>query len=107
MRTSFSRRSERPLSSTAKVFILLIPLLIITIFAALFTKIFVTLIVCLLIALVLNPAVDYLQSKGINRTISILIIYVIIGGALYGAITIFSPGVIEQAESLNKSFKEI
>lgn len=107
MKTPYSKRSEKPLSSTAKVFILLIPLIIITVFAALFTKIFVTLIVCLLIALVLNPAVDYLQSKGINRTLAILIIYVVIGGILYGAITVFSPGVVEQTESLKKSFKEI
>ncbi len=106
MKAAIHRKAEKPLSGTAKVFILLIPILIITVFAALFTKIFVTLIICLLIALVLNPAVDYLQGHGINRTISILIIYAVIGGLLYAAITIFSPGVIEQAESLKQSVKE-
>ncbi len=106
MKIQSLRKSEKPLSGTAKVFILLIPLLIMTIFAALFSKIFITLIICLLIALVLNPAVDYLQSLGINRTISILIVYVVIGSALYVAISVFSPGISSQAESLNKSFKE-
>lgn len=100
------KKSDKPLSGIAKVFILLIPLLIITIFAALFTKIFITLIICILIALVLNPAVDYLQGLGINRTISILIVYVVIGTVLYVAITVFSPGISVQAESLKKSFKE-
>ncbi len=100
------QKAEKPLSGTAKVFILLIPILLITAFAALFTKIFITLIICLLISLVLNPAVDYLQSRGINRAAAILIIYVIIGSLLYVAITVFSPGVSEQAESLKKSFKE-
>jgi putative permease len=100
------RKPDKPLSGIAKIIILLIPILIITIFAALFTKIFVTLIVCLLIALVLNPAVDYLQSKGINRTLSILIIYIVIGSALYVAVSYFSPGVIEQADSLKQSIKD-
>ena len=99
MKTPSFRKSDKPLSGTAKVFILLIPLLIITLFAALFTKIFVTLIICLLIALVLNPAVDYLQSYGINRTLSILIVYIVIGAALYGAVTYFSPSVVEQADT--------
>jgi predicted PurR-regulated permease PerM len=100
------QKAEKPLSGTAKVFILLIPILLITAFAALFTKIFITLIICLLISLVLNPAVDYLQSLGVNRAAAILIVYVIIGSLLYVAITVFSPGVSEQAESLKKSFKE-
>jgi len=106
MKTPSFRKSDKPLSGTAKVFILLIPLLIITLFAALFTKIFVTLIICLLIALVLNPAVDYLQSYGINRTLSILIVYIVIGAALYGAVTYFSPSVVEQADTLKTSVKE-
>lgn len=106
MKTPSFRKPDKPLSGTAKIFILLIPILIISIFAALFTKIFVTLIICLLIALVLNPAVDYLQGFGINRTLSILIVYVVIGAALYGAFTFFSPGVVEQADSLKTSVKE-
>ncbi len=106
MKVHSLQKAEKPLSGTAKVFILLIPVLIITAFAALFTKIFITLIICLLISLVLNPAVDYLQSLGINRAAAILIVYVIIGSLLYVAITVFSPGVSEQAESLKKSFKE-
>jgi putative permease len=100
------KKPDKPLSGIAKVFILLIPLLIITVFAALFSKIFITLIICILIALVLNPAVDYFQSLAINRTISILIVYVIISAVLYVAITVFSPSVSDQAESLKKSFKE-
>jgi predicted PurR-regulated permease PerM len=106
MKVPSLQKAEKPLSGTAKVFILLIPVLLITAFAALFTKIFITLIICLLISLVLNPAVDYLQSLGINRAAAILIVYVIIGSLLYVAITVFSPGVSEQAESLKKSFKE-
>lgn len=100
------KKPDKPLSGTAKVFILLIPLLIITIFAALFTKIFITLIICLLIALVLSPAVDYLQGLGLNRTISILAVYIVLGAVIYGAVTVFSPSISDQAESLQKSFKE-
>ncbi len=97
---------NKQISNFTKTFILLIPLIIIGIFAALFTNIFVTLIVCLLLALVLNPVVDYIQSKGINRTIAILIVYAVLAVALYFAFKLVMPGVSDQALSLKKSFKE-
>ena len=99
-------RQNKQLSNFTKTFILLIPLIIIAIFAAFFTNIFITLIICLLLALILNPIVDYIQSKGINRTIAILIVYAVLAIALYFAFKLIIPNVSEQAVSIHKSFKE-
>ena len=99
-------RTYRPLSWTAKIFILLIPLLVITAFIAFFTDIFIMLIVCLLFALVLNPVVDFTQSRGISRTLSILIVYVVIGIIIYGAITLIIPSIVQQSTELQQSYKE-
>lgn len=100
-------RANKPLSGMAKFFILLIPLLIITIFAALFTNIFITLIICLLIALILNPLVDYFESLGLNRTLSILLIYVLITVVIVITVDLFMPSIVEQASSLKASYKEL
>lgn len=100
-------RANKPLSGIAKVFILLIPLLIITVFAAFFTGIFITLLICLLIALILNPAVDSLESLGINRTFSILIIFVIIGAFIYTVVSLFLPNIIGQIDSLKIAYREL
>lgn len=100
-------KSSRPLSSTAKIFILLIPLLIIAAFVTFFTDIFIVLIICLLFALVLNPVIDYTQSLGITRWLSILIVYAIIGVILYASVTIIAPSVVQQGSELQKSYKEI
>jgi uncharacterized membrane protein (DUF441 family) len=97
-------KAIKPLSGTAKFFILLIPLILITLFAAVFTDIFITLVFCVLLALVLNPAVDYLESKGINRTIAILLVYVIQGLLQSDRQFIYSQ-YCDEATSLT-SFKE-
>lgn len=99
-------RDIKPLSGVAKVFILLIPLLIIAAFVTFFTGIFVALLICLLIALVLNPFVDYIQGSGLNRSFSILIVYAVIGVMMYSLVNLLAPSFIEQSESLQKSYKE-
>ncbi len=97
---------NRPLSGLNKFFILLIPLLIISVFAALFTNIFITLIFCLLIALILNPFVDLLESKGIKRSISILIVYAIITFLVILVFQLFIPNIVQEASSLKMYYKE-
>lgn len=99
-------RANKPLSGTAKIFILLIPVLVIAAFAAFFTDVFIMLIFCVLIALVLNPVVDFIESLGVGRSLSILIVYAMIFLLGYLAFQLVVPGVVEQGESLQKSFKE-
>lgn len=94
----------KPLSGVAKVFILLIPLLIIAAFIAFFTDIFIALVMCLLFALVLNPFI-IIQGFGIGRSLSILIVYAVIGVGLYFTINMIAPSFIEQSDSLIKSYK--
>lgn len=99
-------RDTKQLSGMAKVFILLIPILIITAFIAFFTDIFIALIICLLFALVLSPLVDFLQGFGIGRSISILIVYAVIGVVLFSVVNLLAPSLIAQSDSLQKSYKE-
>jgi predicted PurR-regulated permease PerM len=99
-------RDTKQLSGMAKVFILLIPILIITAFIAFFTDIFIALIICLLFALVLNPFVDFLQGFGIGRSFSILIVYAVIGVLLYSVVNLLAPSIIEQSDSLKRSYNE-
>ncbi len=96
----------KPLSGLTKFFILLIPALIIAAFVAFFTDIFIALVLCLLFALVLSPFVDFIQGFGFGRSVSILIVYVVIGFALYFSFNMITPAFIEQSESLTKSYKE-
>src|SRR5688572_26103244 len=95
-------KSVKPLSGVAKVFILLIPLLVIAAFAAFFADIFIMLILCILFALVLNPIVDFIEGKGIGRSLSILIVYAGIGLIGYVIFQLFVPDMIEQGASLQK-----
>lgn len=99
-------KPNKPLSGIAKVFILLIPLLVITAFAAFFTDIFIMLILCILFSLVLNPVVDFIEGKGLNRSLAILIVFAGIGLIGYLAFLVIIPDVVEQGASLQESYKE-
>ena len=100
-------KAEKPLSGITKVFILLIPVLIMAVFVAFFTNIFITLLICLLLALILSPLVDYLQSYVLSRTLAIVLVYVVIGVLMYYAIMLIIPNVTEQADSLKTNYKEL
>lgn len=106
MNENISEKQDKPLTSITKAFILLIPLILITLFAALFTNVFITLIIALLLALVLNPLVDYLESIGVNRSISILIVFLLIAVIIYIIVHLFVPDIVEQSASLKASYKE-
>ena len=106
MKKNISIKQSKQLSGVSKVFILLIPILIIAAFVAFFTDVFIALIICLLFALVLNPFVDFLQGFVINRSLSILIVYAIIGVLVYSVVNLFVPSIVEQSDSLQKSYKE-
>lgn len=99
-------RESKPLSSVSKIFILLIPVLVVAAFIAFFTEIFIALIICLLFALVLNPLVDLIQGFGLNRSLTILLVYAVIGLVLYSAFSLVAPSIIEQSESITSSYKE-
>lgn len=103
---TLTSKTQKPLSTFSKVLILLIPLISIAIFIAFFTDLFVTLVICLLLALVLNPFVDFIESAGLNRIISILIVYVVIGVGIYFLALFIAPRITEQASSLRESIKE-
>lgn len=99
-------RQTKQLSGVAKVFILLIPLLTIAGFIAFFTDVFIAFIICLLFALVLSPLVDFIQGLGLGRSLSILVVYAIIGIALYFIFNLIAPSFVEQSDSLRQSYKE-
>lgn len=106
MQTAAIKPAPKPLGTISKLFILLFPVLLIFAFAALFTSIFITLIFCLLISLVLNPIVDFLESKHINRSVAILLVYALIILLLTFLFRLVLPDMTQQANSFSQAFKE-
>lgn len=100
------KRANKPLTTLSKIILLLIPILLILAFAALFTNVFIVLVISILIALVLNPFVDRLESVGLNRSLSILCVYVVVAFVLTIVFQLVIPDITGQAKSLSHSFKE-
>ncbi|MCX7877233.1 MAG: AI-2E family transporter [Ignavibacteria bacterium] len=96
----------KPLGGPAKFIILFIPLFIIAAFIAFFTDIFIVFVICILVSLVLNPFVDFFQRRGLNRSLSIVLVYLVVGFSGYFLFQLIIPDIISQGESLQRSYNE-
>lgn len=81
--------------------------LILGVAAVFYWNILSSVIAGIIFAFILNPAVSYIQSYGVSRTLSIIAIYLLIGLSLVITMIFVVPKVISQGESifsyLNKS----
>ncbi|MCX7797413.1 MAG: AI-2E family transporter [Melioribacter sp.] len=81
----------------------LIPLILITFLICLiyiFTDIIVILIVSLLISMIFNPAVDYIEKKGFNRTVSVLFVFSLVGFLVVISMAYILPKIYNQMNSI-------
>jgi predicted PurR-regulated permease PerM len=70
-----------------------------------YRTIFSYILVSLIFAYILNPAVVFLENRGLSRTFSILIIYIGLALLIAWGVNSLLPQVIKQAESLLAVFK--
>ncbi len=82
-------------------------LLLLGVAAVFYWNILSSVIAGIIFAFILNPAVSYIQSYGVSRTLAIIAIYLLIGLSLVVTMIFVVPKVISQGESifsyLNKS----
>lgn len=75
-------------------------LLLIGVASVFYWNILSTVIAGIIFAFILNPAVSYIESYGVNRTLSIISIYVVIALSLVVAMIFVVPKVLSQGESI-------
>jgi len=62
--------------------------------------VFFMIIISWLLAMIVNPLVDYLESKGLNRALAIVIVIFIILGCIVGLMALVVPAVMSAIDSL-------
>lgn len=65
----------------------------------------VMMVIALLLAVLLNPAVDFMESRGIHRGIAILITMLMIIGIIAFTVSLIIPGIISAVESLSSKLQ--
>ena len=62
-------------------------------------------VIALLLAMLLNPAVDFMESRGINRGLAIVFTMLLILGAIAFTVSLIIPGIISAVESLTSKLQ--
>lgn len=71
-----------------------------------FIDILLILAISVLISFILNPVVHFVELRGVNRTLSIFIIFIAFGFVLYWGISFLAEHIYFQMESLSASLNE-
>ncbi len=62
-------------------------------------------VIALLLAMLLNPAVDFMESRGINRGLAIVFTMLLILSAIAFTVSLIIPGIISAVESLTSKLQ--
>ncbi len=72
----------------------------------LFSDILAMLAIAILISFIFNPIVDFLEKRGFNRMLSVLIVFLLAGLLITWGISFFVPKVISQLNNLTDKLTE-
>ena len=84
-----------------KVFVVTLALMGMIFALSLLGQVFLLLTISLVLTMVLRPVIDYFENNGIPRPAGILMMYVVIGGAVFFAFISIYPIVVFQVSSLS------
>ncbi len=75
-------------------------------FSILFFDLLVMLTIAILIAMIFNPLVSILERYGLNRSLSVLIVFIVVGFLLIWGISYFIPTLVTQMNAIAKNVNQ-
>lgn len=84
-----------------RIFLIILGIIALIVVFPYVRSVVVMFVISMLLAVLLTPVVDFLESRGINRGLAILIIMVLILGIIVFLFSLVIPGIIRAAESLS------
>lgn len=71
-----------------------------------FADILAMLAVSILIAMIFSPVVDFLQKSGLNRLLSVLIVFLLVGFLIFGGVSYLMPKILGQLDTLTNTLTQ-
>lgn len=71
-----------------------------------FIDIFAMLAVSILIAMIFSPVVEFLEERGLNRLLSVIIVFVLVGLLTFSSLSYLLPKILEQLDTLNNTLTQ-
>ncbi|HTR80150.1 MAG TPA: AI-2E family transporter [Bacteroidota bacterium] len=104
---SFPKTAEESfLSRRWKVFLVTASVALPIAFLALFNNVFLILVISVAATMVFNPVVDFFEQKGVARPVSIIAIYLIVGGLVAAGLMNLYGIIVHQAEGFTSSLDD-
>ncbi|MCL5267845.1 MAG: AI-2E family transporter [Bacteroidetes bacterium] len=91
--------------SSFKVSVLVIGLLVAIWLLTLLGVVFILLLLALIMTYLLSPVIDLLETRGLNRVVSILLVYFVIAILIVGLLQTLLPPLIGQVASLEEAIR--
>ncbi|MGC9364977.1 MAG: AI-2E family transporter [Fidelibacterota bacterium] len=88
-----------------RVFAILLGIAVVIVVFPYVKSVLVMFVFALLLAVLLNPVVDFLESHGVHRGVSILITMLLIVGIIAFTVSLIIPGIIRAVESLSSKLQ--
>lgn len=71
-----------------------------------FLDIIIVLIISVLVALIFNPLVTFFEKNGVNRLVSVLLVFTLMGVFLFFGLSVFIPKIVSQMNSIAANINE-
>lgn len=88
--------TDQTISKISKISAIIITLIILLYLSYIFLDIILMIVVSILIAMIFNPLVLILEKNGVNRLLSVLIVFLGCGGAVIIGFSVFVPKIVSQ-----------
>jgi len=98
--------TDQAISKISKIAVIIISIIIGLYLSYLFLDIILMITVSILIAMIFNPLVLILEKNGVNRLLSVLIVFLGCGGAIVVGFSIFIPKLIFQLNMIAQNFNQ-
>ncbi len=90
----------------AKALMLLVVVGLSLYFSVLFWDLLVMLAIAILIAMIFNPVVSILERYGLSRSLSVLLVFIVVGFFLIWGISYFIPTLVTQMNAIAKNINQ-
>ena len=88
-----------------RVFLAIVGVAVLIVIFPFVKSVVVMFVIALLLAMLLNPAVDFMESRGINRGLAIVFTMLLILSAIAFTVSLIIPGIISAVESLTSKLQ--
>ncbi|MEK6552782.1 MAG: AI-2E family transporter [Bacteroidota bacterium] len=98
--------SETQIKKIKTIVLITLSVCLIVYLSYIFANILAILIVSILLSMIINPLVDFLEKGRINRTVSVLLVFITVGALIFSGVSFLVPKIVNQLNNLGGTLSQ-